>query len=194
VKLRQLLRAVQRHVRGVDVQHQFLGGGRMAGHELIQQHAMQRHGLRARGPVLQAAEGGRRRQGLIAAHRRLHQQITAQRFVVIQILVAAAQPVQALREHLAQAMADALGVARIGNRGSGRAAQTQMLIDLAQQQQAAVAAQVSAAEVRLDDATTQAAEVDLVLRTLWPRRSSVVCRLRSPLTTRVSTSPLTSCS
>jgi hypothetical protein len=49
-----------------------------------------------------------------------------------------------------------------------------MLIDLAQQQQAAVAAQVSAAEVRLDAATTQAAEVDLVLRTPWQRRSSVV--------------------
>jgi hypothetical protein len=48
-----------------------------------------------------------------------------------------------------------------------------MLIDLAQQQQATVAAQVSAAEVRLDDATTQAAEVDLVLPALWHRRSSV---------------------
>jgi len=194
VKLRQLLRAVQRHVRGVDVQHQFLGRCRMAGHELIQQHAMQCHGLRARGPVLQAAEGGRRGQGLIAAHRRLHQQIVAQCLVIVQVLVAAAQPVQTLREHLTQAMADALGVARIGNGRRGRAAQTQMLIDLAQQQQAAVAAQVSAAEVRLDDATTQAAEVDLVLRTLWHRRSSVVCRLRSPLTTRETTRTPTSCS
>jgi hypothetical protein len=178
VELRQLLLPMQRHVRGVDVEHQFLGGTLVAGDELVDEHAMQRPRLRARGPVLQSAERRGRGQGLIATHGGLHQHIVAQRLVVVQILVAATQAVQALRQQVAQAVADAFGVSRVGNRRSGRAAKTQVPIDLAQQQQAAIAAQVPAAEVGFDDTPAEAAEIDPVLRTLWHRQSSVVAGVR----------------
>ena len=158
VELRQLLRAVQRHVRGVDVQHQLLRCGLVAGDELLDQHAVQCPGLRACGAVLQAAERRRRGQRLVATDGGLHQHIVAQRLVVVQVLVAAAQAVQALRQQVAQAVADALGVARIGDRSGRRAAQPQVLIDLAQQQQPAIAAQVPAAEVGLNDAPAKAPE------------------------------------
>jgi len=41
-------------------------------------------------------------------------------------------------------------------------------------QQATVAASSSAAEVRLDHAATEATELDLVFRTYWHRKSTVV--------------------
>jgi hypothetical protein len=107
----------------------------------------------------------------------LHQHIVAQCLVVVQVLVAAAQAVQALRQQVAQAVADALGVSRIRNRRGGRAAQVQMPVDLAQQQKPTIAAQVPAAEIGFDDAPAEAAEIDLVFRTLWHRQSSVVIGL-----------------
>jgi hypothetical protein len=178
VELREFLLAMQRHVRGIDVEHQLVGCTAVAGDELVDEHAVQRPGLRLCGAVLQAAEGRRRGQRLIATDGGLHQHIVAQRLVVVQILVAAAQAVQALRQQVTQGVADALGVARVGDRRCRRAAQTQVAIDLAQQQQPTITAQVAAAEVRIDDTPAEAAEIDLVLRTLWHRQSSVVTGVR----------------
>ena len=178
VELRQLLLPMQRHVRGVDVEHQLFWRCAVAGDELIDEHAVQRPGLRPRGPILQAAERRGRGQGLVAPHGGLHQHIVAQRLVVVQVFVAAAQAVQALRQQIAQTVADALGVSRVGDRRSGRAAQAQVPIDLAQQQQPPIAAQVTAAEVGFDQAPAEAAELDLALRTLWHRQSSVVAGVR----------------
>jgi transposase len=174
VELRVFLVAVQRHVRRVDVEHQFRGGLLVRGNELFDKHTVQRPGLRARSPILQPAERGGRGQRLSAPNRGLHQHIVAQRLVVVQVFVAAAQPVQALRQQVAQTVADALRIARIGNRCSGRAAQAQVPIDLAQQQQPAVAAQVPTAKVGFNDTPAEVAEIDLVFRTLWHRQSSVV--------------------
>lgn len=98
VELREFLLAVQRHVRGIDVQHQFLGWPLVGSNELLDEHTVQCPRLRACSPVLQPAERGRRGQRRIAPDSGLHQHIVAQRLVVVQILVAAAQCVQALRQ------------------------------------------------------------------------------------------------
>ena len=63
-----------------------------------------------------------------------------------------------MRQQIAQAVADAFGIARIGDRRGSRAAQAQVLIHLAQQQQLAAAAQVPAAEISLDDTPPEAPE------------------------------------
>jgi hypothetical protein len=81
-------------------------------------------------------------------------------------------------QQVSQRVRDALGVARVGDRSGRRPAQAQVLIDLAQQQQATVTAQVPAAEVGLDDATSEPPEIDLGIRTLWHRQSSVVIGVR----------------
>jgi hypothetical protein len=102
----------------------------------------------------------------------------AQRLVVVQVLVAAAQCVQALRQQIAQALSDAFGIARVGDRRGRHAAQTKVSIHLAQQQQPTAAAQIPTAEVGLDHAPPKAAEIDSVLCTLWHRQSSVVTGVR----------------
>jgi hypothetical protein len=71
-------------------------------------------------------------------------------------------------------MHDARRLARIGQRGCRRSAQPDVPIDLAQQQQAAVAAQVPAAEVGFNDPAAEPPKFDPALRTLWHRQSSVV--------------------
>ncbi|WP_395690738.1 hypothetical protein [Piscinibacter sp.] len=74
-------------------------------------------------------------------------------------------------------MTDALGVARVRQRSGRRTGQSDVPIDLAQQQQPTVAAQIAAAEVRFDDAAAKPSEFDPALRTLWHRQSSVVIGL-----------------
>ena len=56
MELGMLLVAVQRHVGGIDVEHQFSRCPLVAGDELIHEHAMQRHRLRPGRPRLQAAQ------------------------------------------------------------------------------------------------------------------------------------------
>lgn len=79
----------------------------MCGDELRGQHFVQRPGLRSRGAVLEPAEGGRRGQRHIAADGGLHENVAPQSLVVVQVLVAAAQTVYALRDQLLQAVFDA---------------------------------------------------------------------------------------
>jgi uncharacterized membrane protein len=104
----------------------------VTGDELRGQHFVQRPGLRARGAVVQAAQSRRRGQLVVAAHGGLHQHVAAQRLVVVQVFVAAAQAVDALREHLAQAVHDARRLARVGQHRCRRTAQSDVPIDLAQ--------------------------------------------------------------
>ena len=61
ISITELLRAVQRHVRGVDVEHQFGRGLVMAGDELRGQHLVQR-------PGLLAGLGGVHGVGAVASH------------------------------------------------------------------------------------------------------------------------------
>jgi hypothetical protein len=66
-------------------------------------------------------------------------------------------------------------------------AQAQVLVNLAQQQHPAVAAEVPAAEIGLDDAATEAPEIDPGIRTPWHRPSSVGIGAPIPMTTRHGT-------
>ena len=73
--------------------------------------------------------------------------IAAQEGVVIEILVTQRQPVKPLGQKLGQRMINKAGVARIAETGGQRAGQTQAVIDLAQQQHAAVTGEVAGGEV-----------------------------------------------
>ena len=148
---------------------------------------MQRHRLRSRGARLQATERGRTGQRIDPAHGRLHQQVRAQHVVVVEVLVAAAQPVDALREQIAQAVRDARRIAWIAEHGRGRAAQTNALVHTPQQQDATVRADVAALEVGLDDAPPKASQIDRPVGTLWHRQSSVEIGVKIPMSTRSGT-------
>lgn len=172
VELALLLLTVQRHVGGVDVEHDLLGRRFVRSDELRNEHFVQRPCLRACGPILQATEGGRGRQRRDTADGRLHQRIGAQYIVIVQVLVAAAHRVQALSEQVVQAMFDALGIACIADRCGRCAAQPDASIDLAQEHQPAVGTQLAAVECRLDDAPAQPPKLHPALGTIWHRRIS----------------------
>jgi hypothetical protein len=174
VELGSLLVAVQRHVRRVDVEHEFSGRCCVAGDELLDEHAVQCHGLGSRGARLQATQGGRGGQRIDPAHGSLHQQIASQRVVVVQVFVAAAQAVDALGQQVAQAVRDARGVAWVAEHGRGRTAQADTLVDAAQQQHATVRTEIATLEVGLDDAAPEASKLNSCVGTLWHRQSSVV--------------------
>lgn len=116
VELRPFLLAVQRHVGSVDIEDQFARCLLLRGDELLDQHAVERHHVGAGRARLQAREGRAAGQFLDLAHRRLHQRVTAQPVVVVQVLVAAAQPVEALRDEVAQRMPDPVRIARVAQR------------------------------------------------------------------------------
>ena len=155
-----------------------VGRALVAGDELLDEHAVQRHRLRSRGARLQAAQRGRARQRIDSADRGLHQQVVSQRVVVVEIFVAAAQPVDALRQQISQAVRDARRIARIAQHRGRRAAQTDALVDSSQQQQAAVRADVAAFEVGLDHASSNPPKSIRPIGTLWHRQSSVVIGVR----------------
>ena len=73
MELRQFLIPMQRHVRGVDIEDQFLWRLVLCRDELFKQHAIQGDHIRTRGPRFQTREGRRTRQLVDLAHGRLHQ-------------------------------------------------------------------------------------------------------------------------
>jgi len=91
--------------------------------------------------------------------------IAAQEGVVIEILVAQRQPVEPLGQKLGQRMIDKAGVARVAETGGQRAGQTQAVIDLAQQEHAAVTGEVAGGKVGDDLAGTQVGKEQRLLVT-----------------------------
>ncbi len=180
---------MQRQLGAVHVQHQFARGRARApaGDELIEQHALQGPGLRRGGCRLQTAERGRAGQRLIAPHGRLHGQVRTQRVVVADIGPALAQPIHPLCQPAGQAVAHLATLALIAQRSRGRGAQAQMLVHAPQQQNAGLAAQIAAVEIHLDDASAEPSKVQLLVRTLWHRQSSVGIGGQIPMATRLGT-------
>jgi hypothetical protein len=134
---------------------------------------MQRPRLRLRGARFHPAQRGRTGQRIGSSQRRLHQHILAQPIVIVQILVPAAQSIDALRQQVAHRMHDPAGIARIAQyrcRGSG---QTNALIDLLEQHHSPVAGQIPTAEVGLDQPPTQLPKSDLIFGTLWHGEASL---------------------
>ncbi len=89
-----------------------MGRHRLGGDELLDEHPIQGEDW-----ARLARCSMRHRVGLLPSSRspdrRLHQRIAAQGRVVIQVLVAAAQPVQPLRHQIAQVVSDQIGMARV---------------------------------------------------------------------------------
>lgn len=182
-----LLLPVQRHVGGIDIEHQFLGRLGLAGDELLHQHFVQCSRMLGRGRRLQTAEGRRAGQRLSAAHGRLHHQIVAQHVVVAHVRPAQAQAVDALRQQAVHAVPHAGTAALITKRQRRSAGQTQSFIDPLEQQHAAVADDVTAVECGLDHTSSNPSELNGPIGTLWHRQSSVAIGGEIPMTTGSAT-------
>jgi hypothetical protein len=118
---------------------------------------------------------------------RLHHQIVAQRVVIANIRPSQAKSVDALRQQTAKVVLHAGAAAFVANRTSRRAAQTQPLIDLPEQQNPAIADDVAAIERRFNYTSANAPEFNALIGTLWHRQSSVDIGGQIPMTTRLGT-------
>lgn len=118
---------------------------------------------------------------MITADSRLQHQVRAQRVVVGHIFVAARQTEDALRQHVADAVANAGLASVVAEGGRCHPGQPEPPVDLPQQHHAAIAGDVSAIERRLNLATSNLAETDDRLGTLWHWQSPVVFDLENQL-------------
>ena len=155
---------VQRHVGGVEVQHQTLRPPALRRHELVEQHPVQADRVRPRRGLLPTTQGGRTGQHRVARGRRLQPGIVAQGLVVVEIFVAQHQRVQALSDQRYQPVLAARLAPRIMEHPRRRLTQTEAPVDLEQQRAAAVAGDVAAAELDLDLASCEA----------WKRQRTLV--------------------
>ncbi len=97
---------------------------------------------------------------------RLHQGIVAQVLVIVEVLVAERDPEDALGQHVTLLVGDACGVAWVGQGGVQLVDQSQVPIDLAEQQRPAVAGDVAAIEVGDDPLGAEAGKDDRIAVTV----------------------------
>src|SRR3990172_8769852 len=120
---------------------------------------------------------------LAGQHRQ--QRVVAQLLVVVQVLIAQGQTVDALRQHLRKLMLDPLRLARIGEAARHAPQQSDLAIRLSQQQRAALGRQLC--PPKLPD------HLPRKMRFKWELRLATLCHRKgrlSPDTNYVSTTQL----
>ena len=91
----------------------------------------------------------------------------AQGVVIVEIFIPQRQPVDALAQQIDLPMGDQRRIARIKQDLVERCDQTQVPVNLAQEQDAAIAGNVAPAKVRFDFATIKAWKSRCGVRTMW---------------------------
>ncbi|GMV54622.1 MAG: hypothetical protein AMXMBFR6_04270 [Betaproteobacteria bacterium] len=174
MELRQFLLAVQGRIGSIDIEDQCARRLALRGYEPLDQHAIERHHVGTGGARFQAREGRAAGQFIGPAYRGLHQRIVAQPIVVVQILVAAAQPVQALGDQVTQRMPDAFRSAWVAQCSSRCHRQADLAINLVYPHHASVGTDGTTAKVRFNHPPPKAPKQHLLLGTIWHRRNTPV--------------------
>lgn len=104
---------------------------------------------------------------LVALHRALPGQIVAQRVVIVEILGAQREAIDALPQQIDLLLGDQLRVAWVGQGGIQRAGQAQASIGRAQKHHATVAGDIPALETRLDFAPIEAWKLKQFVVPFW---------------------------
>ena len=160
---------MQRVVGRIEIEHEHLRVARQAPHAQLQKHRLHRlwvrvqlaviiRVLRAEFEAVERRRTGQRRAAMLGASplhaenvlfscRRREQRIQAKARVIIEILVAEGECVDALGEQLAHAVNHQFGNAAIGETSGQRAGDAEARIDLAQQQSAAIRAEQTAGKI-----------------------------------------------
>ena len=183
-----LLPAVERVVGRIEIEHQHLRLARQAAPAEGQERRLHRRRmrvqlavmirvLRAQFQAVQSRRARQRRAAMIAAtalraehirlaRRRRQQRVAPQLRVIIEILVAQRQRVNALREQLPRAVIDELRIAPVQETARQSAGDAQALINLPEQERAAIAAEPAAGKIRDDFARTKFLKKQLPAETL----------------------------
>lgn len=91
--------------------------------------------------------------------------------MIVQILVTAGQPVQALGNEVAQCVGDAVGVPRVMQGIGYRSREADPAIDLANQHQTAIRAECTPFEIGPDHPAPKTPKIQFIRGTLWHRHS-----------------------
>jgi hypothetical protein len=154
VEERELLAAMRRIPGIVNVEHDVRGHLGPAVAELVDQRRLQPHQRAPGHPVLQPRHRRLRAQRLArprpASHRQLEDRIATQGIAIVGVLVAGGDREHAEAQHLRESVADALGIAPVGNAGRQPFGEPDLALDLAQQQHAAVRRLQAARECNLN--------------------------------------------
>ena len=163
--------AMDQIVGGVEVQHQFFRGLLERRDELLDQKVLRRHRRAAIGAVLEPAQGrtGRRRLKLI--ERRLQRQIVAQSVVIVEVFVTLAQTEHSLPQQLLGGVLHQPPVARIRQHFRHCLQQSESSLDLPQQQQPTVGANITTIKTDIDCAPSELRKRHLGRGTIWHRRN-----------------------
>jgi hypothetical protein len=146
--------------------------------KLVEQHAVQGGRLRLRRSRFEPAQRRRRGKIIDTPDRRLQRQVAAKYIVIAHVLPSAAQAINPLRQHVTHAVRDAGMAAPLLKHARHRPGQSDPLIDLAQQQNPAIANDVAAVESSLDHTPSNLPQFDRFIGTIWHQRSSVVFGVR----------------
>ena len=165
------LLAVHQIIGGVEVEHQLFRRALERGDELLDQLLLNGHRGLPISAVLEAAQGRARRRRAILADRRLQCQIVAQPIVIVQIFVTLAKTEYALPQQLFGGVFDQRRIARIGQHLRHRLQQAEPLLDLAQQQQPAIRADIATIKTNVNRASSQLRKRCLRHGTIWHRRN-----------------------
>ena len=123
--------AVNRVVRGIEVEHDLGWRITMRGDEGIRQDLVDRPRPARLGLVLEAAQRRRAGQRPVLPRRRLHRHIVAQLGVIVQILIAQRDREHPLAQHVDEAMPDLAALAPVAEPTRHRRRQTQPPVRLA---------------------------------------------------------------
>lgn len=124
------------------------------------------HRAAAVGAVFHAAEGGRAGEGGIAAGGGLEQDVVAQGAMVVEVLVALGKGEEALAQEARGGVDDLERVAPVGKEGGGAGGKIEAAVDLAQEQQPAVATDLATLEIGFDAALAAACKGESLLDTI----------------------------
>ena len=153
VKESSHLVAVDRIIRGIEVQDQLRRRRGVRGNEVLHQHFGHRHQHRPGDAVLQPAQGWRAGQGQVFSDAplggQLHQRVFPQTLMVVQVFIAQRDAVDSLAEHRQLLVHDQVLVTGIGNDNIQLRRQTQPPVGLPQQQCPRVTGQAPAVKSSL---------------------------------------------
>jgi hypothetical protein len=92
--------------------------------------------------------------------------------MIVQILMTAAQPVDALRQQVTHRVHDPARITRVTQYSCCSTRQTNAFIDLPEQHHPPIAGEITTTEIGLDQPPTQLPKFDLVSGTLWHGEAS----------------------
>lgn len=150
----------------------------MPGDELFNEHPIEGDAIGTCCRRFQLRKGRAAREFAVPANGCLHEWVVTQAVVVVDVFVAAAQPIEPLGNEIAQGMGDARRIALVVEYIGRCPAQTDLPIHFSQQQETTARTDGASRKISFDKPASKLLKDHPISGTLWHRRNSSLIRLR----------------